>query len=85
MMMLSIPAAASPWFFTHYGPDTFSKNWVSISVLLTPTWLIRFFEIFYSDFLWTDRWEQVLQIAPQFVEIITWNGNLFYRSKEVWN
>ncbi|KAF8226555.1 glycoside hydrolase [Tricholoma matsutake] len=46
----------SPWFFTHYGPDTFNKNW-----------------IFFSDWLWTEAWEQVLQIEPQFVQIITWN------------
>lgn len=49
-------AAVSPWFFTHYGPDTWNKNW-----------------LFKSDTLWTDRWQQVLDLAPQFVEIITWN------------
>lgn len=26
-----------------------------------------------SDTLWFDRWEQVLEIAPAFVEVITWN------------
>lgn len=31
-------------------------------------------KIFYSDWLWNSRWDQVLQLAPQFVEIITWNG-----------
>jgi glucan endo-1,3-alpha-glucosidase len=46
----------SPWFFTHYGTDTYNKNW-----------------IFYSDWLWNARWDQALQLAPQFVEIITWN------------
>jgi len=46
----------SPWFFTHYAPDSYDKNW-----------------IFYSDYLLQPRWEQVLQIDPQFVEIITWN------------
>lgn len=49
-------APVSPWFFTHYGPDTYSKNWV-----------------FYSDYLWSARWEQILSMAPQMVEIITWN------------
>lgn len=26
-----------------------------------------------GDDLWYDRWQQVIQIAPEFVEIITWN------------
>ncbi|KAH8914174.1 carbohydrate-binding module family 20 protein, partial [Atractiella rhizophila] len=46
----------SPWFYTHYGADTYNKNW-----------------IFYSDWLWNTRWDQVLSVGPQFVEIITWN------------
>ncbi|KAF7972830.1 hypothetical protein HWV62_16928 [Athelia sp. TMB] len=29
--------------------------------------------IFYSDWLFQPRWEQVLQLAPAFVEIVTWN------------
>ncbi|KAH7100577.1 glycosyl hydrolase family 71-domain-containing protein [Auriculariales sp. MPI-PUGE-AT-0066] len=49
-------AGASPWFFTHFGTDTWNKNW-----------------IFKSDTLWTDRWQQLLELAPQFIEIITWN------------
>ncbi|KAJ6458972.1 glycoside hydrolase family 71 protein [Mycena sanguinolenta] len=46
----------SAWFFTHYGPDTYSKNW-----------------IFYSDWLLQSRWDEVLQLQPHFVEILTWN------------
>ncbi|KAJ7716890.1 glycoside hydrolase [Mycena olivaceomarginata] len=46
----------SPWFSTHYGVDTYNKNW-----------------IFYSDWLYQSRWEEVLQLQPQFVEILTWN------------
>jgi len=46
----------SPWFNTHYGTDTYNKNW-----------------IFLSDTLWGTRWDQVLQINPQFLEIVTWN------------
>ncbi|KAH8921477.1 glycoside hydrolase family 71 protein [Atractiella rhizophila] len=46
----------SPWFFTHYGPDLYNKNWA-----------------FLSDFLWQSRWQQILDISPQYVEIITWN------------
>ena len=30
--------------------------------------------LFVSDFLWAQRWEQILQLKPQFLEIITWNG-----------
>jgi len=26
-----------------------------------------------GDDLWYDRWQQVLEISPEFVEIITWN------------
>ncbi|KAJ7866176.1 glycoside hydrolase family 71 protein [Mycena leptocephala] len=46
----------SPWFSTHYGGDTYNKNW-----------------IFYSDWLYQSRWEEALQLQPQFVEILTWN------------
>ncbi|KAK6967116.1 glycoside hydrolase family 71 protein [Favolaschia claudopus] len=46
----------SPWFSTHYGGDTYGKNW-----------------IFYSDWLYQTRWDQALQLQPQFVEILTWN------------
>jgi len=51
-------APASPWFFTHYGPEVeYSKNWV-----------------FPSDLLWYDRWTQLLKLKEsRFVEIITWN------------
>ncbi|CAM0139474.1 hypothetical protein VKS41_004715 [Umbelopsis sp. WA50703] len=49
-------APVSPWFFTHYGPNSYNKNW-----------------IFYSDYLWFQRWEEILQLKPDFVEIITWN------------
>lgn len=51
------PLAISPWFNTHYGTDTYNKNW-----------------IFYSDTLWGSRWDQVLEVNPQFLEIVTWNG-----------
>lgn len=30
--------------------------------------------LFYSDYLWGQRWDQILQLKPQFLEIITWNG-----------
>jgi len=49
----------SPYFFTHYPPNSFDKNW-----------------LFYSDWLWQPRWEQILQLRPSFVQVITWNGTL---------
>ncbi|KAH7104525.1 glycoside hydrolase family 71 protein [Auriculariales sp. MPI-PUGE-AT-0066] len=49
-------APVSPFFYTHYGADTFNKNW-----------------IFYSDWLWQPRWEQILQLQPELVQVITWN------------
>ncbi|KAL4956106.1 glycosyl hydrolase family 71-domain-containing protein [Aspergillus filifer] len=50
-------APASPWFFTHFGPEVpYSKNWV-----------------FPGDLLWYDRWQQLLTMGPRFIEIVTWN------------
>ncbi|TDL26045.1 glycoside hydrolase [Rickenella mellea] len=51
-------AAASPWFFTHYSPQTFDKNWIYFADLLYPTrW----------ETLISHR--DVVDI----VEVITWN------------
>ncbi|KAL8646448.1 MAG: hypothetical protein Q9226_006852 [Calogaya cf. arnoldii] len=50
-------APASPWFFTHYGAE----------VSYSKNW------VFPSDLLWYNRWNEILQLAPQYVEIITWN------------
>ncbi|EIW78824.1 glycoside hydrolase family 71 protein [Coniophora puteana RWD-64-598 SS2] len=47
----------SPWFNTHYGPAPSYDK----------NW------IFYSDWQWNLRWQQALQLAPQFLEILTWN------------
>ncbi|KAL4914768.1 glycosyl hydrolase family 71-domain-containing protein [Aspergillus aurantiobrunneus] len=50
-------APASPWFFTHFGPEVpYSKNWV-----------------FPGDLLWFDRWQQLLAMGSRFIEIVTWN------------
>jgi glucan endo-1,3-alpha-glucosidase len=46
----------SPWFFTHYNPQTFNKNW-----------------LYLSDTLLIDRWNEILNLQPQLVELITWN------------
>ncbi|KAL8881909.1 MAG: hypothetical protein Q9198_000984 [Flavoplaca austrocitrina] len=50
-------APVSPWFFTHYGPE----------VSYSKNW------VFPSDLLWYERWTEILQLGPQYVEIITWN------------
>lgn len=50
-------APASPWFFTHYGPEvSYSKNW-----------------LFPGDTLWYDRWTELLTLGPRYVEIVSWN------------
>ena len=55
--LISADVAASPWFSTHYGPE----------VSYSKNW------IFPADLLWYNRWAEILDLAPQYVEIITWN------------
>jgi hypothetical protein len=46
--------------FTHFGPE----------VSYSKNWL------FYSELLWKTRWDQILQLGQQgvnMVEIVTWN------------
>ncbi|KAJ7243613.1 glycosyl hydrolase family 71-domain-containing protein [Mycena haematopus] len=50
-------APASAWFSTHYGPE----------VSYSKNW------VFPSDLLWYQRWNQLLQLGPNFIEIVTWN------------
>ncbi|PVG00439.1 hypothetical protein CPB86DRAFT_824436 [Serendipita vermifera] len=52
-------APVSPWFFTHYGPDTWNKNWIYRA----------------DDWLYARRWEELVEMRDQIdiVEIITWN------------
>jgi hypothetical protein len=50
-------APASAWFSTHYGPE----------VSYSKNW------VFPSDLLWYNRWNEILSLGPQFVEIVTWN------------
>lgn len=52
-------APVSPWFFTHYGPDSFNKNFVYLS----------------DHWLYPKRWESLIAARDQFdfVEIISWN------------
>ncbi|KAF9494203.1 glycoside hydrolase family 71 protein [Pleurotus eryngii] len=55
----SFIAAISPWFFTHYGPDTWNKNWIYRG----------------DDWLFVRRWEQLIAARDRIdvVQIISWN------------
>ncbi|KAG6906620.1 hypothetical protein DXG01_012938 [Tephrocybe rancida] len=52
-------AAVSPWFFTHYGADTYNKNFVYLS----------------DQHLYSKRWESLISTRDQvdIVQILTWN------------
>ncbi|KAG7445794.1 uncharacterized protein BT62DRAFT_896188 [Guyanagaster necrorhizus] len=53
----SLVSPASPWFSTHFGAE----------VSYSKNW------VFPGDFLWYQRWNDILALAPQYVEIETWN------------
>lgn len=74
-------AAISPYFFTHFGADTWNKNWIYKG----------------DDWLYCTRWEQIIAMRDrvQQLEILTWNdyGESSYigpihgdlpRGSEVW-
>ncbi|KAF5315005.1 hypothetical protein D9619_007104 [Psilocybe cf. subviscida] len=52
-------AAVSPWFFTHYGPDSFNKNSVFLS----------------DQHLYSKRWDSLIAQRDKFdiVQVLTWN------------
>ncbi|KAI0300444.1 glycoside hydrolase family 71 protein [Multifurca ochricompacta] len=52
-------AAVSPWFFTHYGPDSWNKNWTYRG----------------DDWLLVRRWEHLLahRNGIDIVQVISWN------------
>ncbi|KAJ6631487.1 glycoside hydrolase [Mycena sp. CBHHK59/15] len=52
-------AAVSPWFFTHYGPDSWNKNWIYRG----------------DDWLFVRRWEQLIAMREHIdiVQVISWN------------
>ncbi|KAF8631025.1 hypothetical protein AX15_002636 [Amanita polypyramis BW_CC] len=52
-------ASVSPWFFTHYGPDSYNKNFIYLS----------------DYWLYMKRWESLVNARDQInlVEILTWN------------
>lgn len=49
--------AVSAWFSTHFDGD----------VPYSKNW------VFPSNLLWFNRWKEVLELRPRFVEVITWN------------
>lgn len=50
-------APVSAWFSTHFGPE----------VSYSKNW------VFPSDLLWFKRWNEVLTLGSQYLEIVTWN------------
>ncbi|KAG6897066.1 hypothetical protein C0992_004307 [Termitomyces sp. T32_za158] len=52
-------AAVSPWFFTHYGEDSYDKNFIYLS----------------DQHLYLKRWESLIATRNQvdIVQILTWN------------
>lgn len=52
-------AAVSPWFFTHYSPATYDKNWIYLA----------------DYWLYNARWETLVanRDSVDIVELITWN------------
>jgi len=52
-------ATVSPWFFTHYGPDTYNKNWIYLA----------------DDHLYARRWENLIAARDSIdiVQLLTWN------------
>jgi len=55
----SYMAAVSPWFFTHYSPQTYNKNWIYLS----------------DDHLYAKRWEYMIGIRDKvdIVQLVSWN------------
>ncbi|TFK40779.1 glycoside hydrolase family 71 protein [Crucibulum laeve] len=51
--------AVSPWFFTHYGKDSFNKNFIFLA----------------DQHLYSKRWESLIAQRDKFdvVQILTWN------------
>jgi len=52
-------APVSPWFFTHYGVDSWNKNWIYRG----------------DDWLYIRRWEQLIAMRDEvdIVQIVSWN------------
>ncbi|KAJ6613323.1 glycoside hydrolase [Mycena sp. CBHHK59/15] len=56
---LTYMAAVSPWFFTHFSPQTFNKNFIFLA----------------DQHLYSKRWESLIAERDQIdlVEVVTWN------------
>ncbi|KAJ7761493.1 glycoside hydrolase [Mycena maculata] len=56
---LTYMAAVAPWFFTHFGADSFNKNFIFLA----------------DQHLYPKRWETLIAARDQIdiVEIVTWN------------
>ncbi|KAJ7505299.1 glycoside hydrolase [Mycena galericulata] len=56
---LTYMAAVAPWFFTHFGPNSFNKNFIFLA----------------DQHLYPRRWETLIDTRDQIdlVEIVTWN------------
>ncbi|KAF9556741.1 hypothetical protein CPC08DRAFT_736978 [Agrocybe pediades] len=56
---LTYMGAVSPWFFTHYGPDTYNKNFVYLS----------------DQHLYSKRWDSLIASRDNIdlVQVLTWN------------
>ncbi|KAJ3534356.1 hypothetical protein NMY22_g6963 [Coprinellus aureogranulatus] len=52
-------AAVSPWFYTHYGPNSFNKNWIFLA----------------DQHLYVKRWESIVESRLQvdIIQILSWN------------
>jgi len=55
----SYMASVSPWFFTHYGPNSYNKNWIYRA----------------DDWLFSNRWEMLIANRQHvdIVQVLTWN------------
>jgi len=69
--------AVSPWFFTHYSPQTYNKNVSGRCYggnIFNNGFIVQF--IYLSDeHLYAKRWESIIASRDKFdlVEIVTWN------------
>ena len=69
-------ASASPWFFTHYGVQSFNKN-VSSPPRLPPSSANNPSQFLYlsDQHLYSNRWENLIASRDSFdiVQLLTWN------------
>jgi glucan endo-1,3-alpha-glucosidase len=69
-------SAVSPWFYTHYGPNTYNKN-VRNSLFIVYLSCANLHQwIYLADYhLYPTRWENLISSRDKIdiVEIVTWN------------